>query len=696
MKMSMKNKKSYRILALLLCFMFMFAVGCTGGAGEDDGDDDTNGGDYKSLDQVKVISRPGDYDFSDAVGENSQYFYNLFSSSIVKNLYEFYAGVNTDLHKANGLGSDQAQKLRDALYANFDYSNGLSYKKGGVSEVSADPDTFGSSENDFYYVFDAPRYSIEKIEVKEENGEKKLVITVDTASKWLWSLASDGTNAENKNIFQILDENDVDSSSYSNGVYTGNYNSFDDLIDRIKSVQWGKDEILKNVLNDKIGKAYVDVTKNSENIKIKYNNSPFYEKMVENAEITAKNYFQDAFEYAVYMTVLGYDYKSEADAGYFDFNISYGADGFVSDIKVLWAGQQTSIIDALQNAKELYKKTANFVGITTENRAKLIDFIKDKVLGVNALAKGQYSIVTREYGTAGEVLSTSEVKINKNYDIFAENLVTFACSEAAIGTDGESPLSLSEPFLASQITDYKGDYFKIDENDEGRDPFAHIDATEYQALILSPNQENIGQYFMDLMLAFEYYDYENGDNKGADYADELVLNVGVRYFDCNANGGEGDYVFNQESQIKVKYGRFGTFKDADGEDDDEANCFYIGYCTDEDLKEYYDVALDNTFKFESKFNDNEYIKAEAADGEKKSSRLITGTSKTREYFKLNQSSSYGSYGTLNNAKFSKNNGGAEASSYFEIYFDIVKVKGEAKNYNFKVGIMTFETDIDLD
>lgn len=691
--MSMKNKKSYRILALLLCFMFMFAVGCTGGAGEDD--DDTNGGDYKSLDQVKVISRPGDYDFSDAVGENSQYFYNLFSSSVVKNLYEFYAGVNTDLHKANGLKKVQAQKLRDALYANFDYSNGLSYKKGGVSEVSADPDTFGSSENDFYYVFDAPRYSIEKIEVKEENGEKKLVITVDTASKWLWSLASDGTNAENKNIFQILAENDVDSS-YSNGVYTGNYDSFDDLIARIKSVQWGKDEILKNVLNDKIGKAYVDVTKNSENIKIKYSNSPFYEKMVENAEITAKNYFQDAFEYAVYMTVLGYDYKSEADAGYFDFNISYGADGFVSDIKVLWAGQQTSIIDALQNAKELYKKTANFVGITTENRAKLIDFIKDKVLGVNALAKGQYSIVTREYGTAGEVLSTSEVKINKNYDIFAENLVTFACSEAAIGTDGESPLSLSEPFLASQITDYKGDYFKIDENDEGRDPFAHIDATEYQALILSPNQENIGQYFMDLMLAFEYYDYENGDNKGADYADELVLNVGVRYFDCNANGGEGDYVFNQESQIKVKYGRFGTFKDADGEDDDEANCFYIGYCTDEDLKEYYDVALDNTFKFESKFNDNEYIKAEAADGEKKSSRLITGTSKTREYFKLNQSSSYGSYGTLNNAKFSKNNGGAEASSYFEIYFDIVKVKGEAKNYNFKVGIMTFETDVDLD
>lgn len=690
MKMSMKNKKSYRILALLLCFMFMFAVGCTGGAGEDDNDDDTNGGDYKSLDQVKVISRPGDYDFSDAVGENSQYFYNLFSSSVVKNLYEFYAGINTSLHNVE-IHNDERPKLRESLYANFDYSNGLSYKKG---ETNDDSDTFGNSENDFYYVFDAPRYSIEKIEVKEENGEKKLVITVDTSSKWLWSLASDGTNDENKNIFQILADKDVDSS-YSNGVYTGNYDSLDDLIVSIKNARLDQ-SLFNNVLNDKIGKAYVDVTKNSENIKIKYNNSPFYEKMVENAEITAKNYFQDAFEYAVYMTVLGYDYKSEADAGYFDFNISYGADGFVSDIKVLWAGQQTSIIDALQNAKELYKKTANFVGITTENRAKLIDFIKDKVLGVNALAKGQYSIVTRELGAAGEVLSTNEVKINKNYDIFAENLVAFACSEAAIGTDGESPLSLSEPFLASQITDYKGDYFKIDENDEGRDPFAHIDATEYQALILSPNQENIGQYFMDLMLAFEYYDYENGDNKGADYADELVLNVGVRYFDCNANGGEGDYVFNQESQIKVKYGRFGTFKDANGEDDDEANCFYIGYCTDEDLKEYYDVALDNTFKFESKFNDNEYIKAEAADGEKKSSRLITGTSKTREYFKLNQSSSYGSYGTLNNAKFSKNNGGAEASSYFEIYFDIVKVKGEAKNYNFKVGIMTFETDVNLD
>ena len=76
-------------------------------------------------------------------------------------------------------------------------------------------------------------------------------------------------------------------------------------------------------------------------------------------------------------------------------------------------------------------------------------------------------------------------------------------------------------------------------------------------------------------------------------------------------------------------------------------------------------------------------------GEEKATMLINGYSNAREYYELNPSSTgYGFYGALNGDMFV----GDEGCDFIEVYFDVVKIKGETGwNYNFKVGLLNFLT-----
>ena len=75
------------------------------------------------------------------------------------------------------------------------------------------------------------------------------------------------------------------------------------------------------------------------------------------------------------------------------------------------------------------------------------------------------------------------------------------------------------------------------------------------------------------------------------------------------------------------------------------------------------------------------------------SKIISGTDDARKYYKLNDSSSYGSYGTLNEELFSVENAGTDACDFMEIYFDTVKQKGATGiNYNFKVALILYAAE----
>lgn len=679
----MKKKSKYRFLSIIFCFMFMLFAGCDGGMGGIGGDSP------KSLDGVKVLSKPASYSFSDAVGDYaSEYYYNLFARETLKNLYNVYENMEYDLNK-------------NELLKDIDISNGETYEN------------FSDKKNKFY-LFDSLRYTIKSVtNTNNESGDLvRQTIIIDTSSKWNWTI-------ENKaGVYSNIFEKMIISPGYSDIV---NYNSTTGEVVI-------KGNTITNLFSGITGEFFPsfgqiydsnnEVKKEGTNVT-NYWSSPYYQKEIEgktDAQIDAVNYFQDAFEYVTYLFVLGYDYVNVSedgnktpseDAPLFTFTTTYGADGLISGISVNgWGNTPISIGDALGRVKALYKDQGGYIGITAENKEQIKRFIQDVVLGENAY-KQEYNQIsiglyenTEESGVTSQPVKTGELKLNRNYDKIIENVIDYACGEAPIGYDSTydngdgttgKTIGLDSPYVVSKITDYKGDYFFANyENNDDSQMFKYIDAAEYQSMVLYPQETELNIPLSDIWIGFEYF--ENPDSSKI-MAESITINVGFRYFSSTANGGQGEIVCSGEKQLEVKYGKNG---EVSGENPD-VNWVYIGYSELEQGQ--YDIALTKDLSIKTKFNSNignSVINPFVSGTEittNYASKLISGTDKAREYYKLNPSSSYGFYGTLDESKFSVQNAGADACDFLELYFDVVKVKGASGiNYNYKVALIQYAVE----
>lgn len=663
--------------------MFMLFAGCDGGMGGIGGDSP------KSLDGVKVLSKPASYSFSEAVGDYaSEYYYNLFARETLKNLYNVYENMEYDLNK-------------NELLKDIDISNGETYEN------------FSDKKNKFY-LFDSLRYTIKSVtNTNNESGDLvRQTIIIDTSSKWNWTI-------ENKaGVYSNIFEKMIISLGYSDIV---NYNSTTGEVVI-------KGNTITNLFSGITGEFFPsfgqiydsnnEVKKEGTNVT-NYWSSPYYQKEIEgktDAQIDAVNYFQDAFEYVTYLFVLGYDYVNVSedgnktpseDAPLFTFTTTYGADGLISGISVNgWGNTPISIGDALGRVKALYKDQGGYIGITAENKEQIKRFIQDVVLGENAY-KQEYNQIsiglyenTEESGVASQPVKTGELKLNRNYDKIIENVIDYACGEAPIGYDSTydngdgttgKTIGLDSPYVVSKITDYKGDYFFANyENNDDSQMFKYIDAAEYQSMVLYPQETELNIPLSDIWIGFEYF--ENPDSSKT-MAESITINVGFRYFSSTANGGQGEIVCSGEKQLEVKYGKNG---EVSGENPD-VNWVYIGYSELEQGQ--YDIALTKDLAIKTKFNSNignGVINPFVSGTEittNYASKLISGTDKAREYYKLNPSSSYGFYGTLDESKFSVQNAGADACDFLELYFDVVKVKGASGiNYNYKVALIQYAVE----
>ena len=653
--------------------MFMFFVGCDGGMGGIIG-----GGDNpQSLAGAKTLSRPAGYDFSEAVGENaSKYYYNIFARNITYYLYRIYESNELDTR-------EQEELLKD-----IDTTNGETYTH--------------FTGNNQYYLYDSLRYTISDVTTTYNNDDSinQQQLTINTDSSWNWTIKN---NAKDLEIFFIKLSNLLpDVISFENNTLT------------IKNNDWLTifNEGLIRIQYPSFMEFYsstVSKNKNDSEV-INYWESPYYQQVIEGEteNLTAINYFQDALEYATYLFVLGYDYVEEDDQGnftetddapLFDFEIQYNASGVVSDIRVNgWENQSISIVDALGRVQELYQEQAGFIGLTAKNKEQIARFIKDKVIGANAISKDlltvtQKTIKLDENGVAGNIEAGTALNFNHNYQKIIENVINYACSQAPIGYDSETnqSLTLDNAYPVSKITDYSGDYFFLNyENDDDSELFKYIEAAEYQSLVLFPQSEDLGKPIEDLWLAFEYY--ENPD-PSKQMAESITINVGFRYFSCSGNGGQGEVVCQGEFQKEIKFGKNG---EVSGENPD-VNWVYIGYSEKE--QDQYDIALPSGLTINTEFNNNigggvlnPFVSGTVLEGDASASKLITGTDSTREYYKLNNSSTYGFYSTLDESKFSVNEAGEDACDFIEIYFDINKDKSTPNiNYNYKVGIYYFGT-----
>lgn len=371
-----------------------------------------------------------------------------------------------------------------------------------------------------------------------------------------------------------------------------------------------------------------------------------------------------------------------------------------------WGNTPISIGDALGRVKAFYKDQGGYIGITAENKEQIKRFVKDVVLGENAY-KQEYNQIaiglyenTEESGVASQPVKTGELKLNRNYDKIIENVIDYACGEAPIGYDSAydngdgttgKTIGLDSPYVVSKITDYRGDYFFANyENNDDSQMFKYIDAAEYQSMVLYPQETELNIPLSDIWIGFEYF--ENPDSSKT-MAESITINVGFRYFSSTANGGQGEIVCSGEKQLEVKYGKNG---EVSGENPD-VNWVYIGYSELEQGQ--YDIALTKDLSIKTKFNSNignSVINPFVSGTEittNYASKLISGTDKAREYYKLNPSSSYGFYGTLDESKFSVQNAGADACDFLELYFDVVKVKGASGiNYNYKVALIQYAVE----
>lgn len=679
-------KKNHKILTIFLCLIMFFVAGC-GDGGFGAGSE----GSPVNLDGVKVIRKPADYSISEIVGEeNSEYFYNLLSSSITRYLYLTYAfGIENIVDDENQvkLSILSGTNLEDILYDN--------------------------TNPDRYFYYDSIRYSIDSITIN--NVDNVMEIALDTSSAWNFGFDNYYTLDESVSGFPTLAlVNNVDlySISYEDNtesidIEAHYFNYTDDIYGtpgEYSDIYYGENVVVNDILM--------------------YGKSPYYQEYVANEEVTTLNTYQDALEYITYLFVLGYDYENEdgtinsEDAPYFNLQVNQVQETvnfngtslrlFVPDITVASTpsgSQNLSISEALDEIKERYNVLGTYIGVTDKNKEQLKRFILDYVIGLDDEENGNYSfeitILEDRGGGTAQVTERRQVEVNRDYENVVSNIINVACQEVRIGgSEGDGEVFIDTAYPISEIVDYNDDYFYTqwyDENGNTSDEniLGHIDAAEYQAMSITLPADEIGSNITDIYLCFEYYDDDPSDESELVYdeANGLTLNLGINYYDSQGN----ELYSSRPVQKNIKYGRI--MSDAD---------YHAGI--DPDIRNVYfttgdDVTSDNIYNavfsqieeipYRMQFNNdigdgvlNAEINGEEIN-EYEHVIKITGSSPAREYYMMNDSSSYGQYATFNPEMFS----GEDGTDYIEIYFDILKDKNMLnKNYNFKVGMTWISTD----
>ena len=679
---NMNMKKNHKILTIFLCLIMFFMAGCgDGGFGVGSGGE----GVPINLDGVKVMRKPAEYSISEIVGEeNSEYFYNLLSTNIIRFLYWTYS---------YGL-----EELPGSLYSE------------DIITGTALENIFNDTNTDKYFYYDSIRYSIDSITVN--NVDNVLEITLNTDSAWNFGFDNYYTLDESVSDFPTLAlVNNVD-------LYSINY------VDNTESIDI--EARYFNYTDDIYGTPgpYSDIyygEDHRENGVLMYGNSPYYQEYVAGEPVTTLNTYQDALEYVTYLFVLGYDYEN-ADGGvnsvnapYFDLQVSYNLEAVELNGNSLRLNVPSVIVartpsgstnvpisEALNEIKERYNVLGTYIGVTDENKEQLVRFILDYVIGLEDGETGDYSFnlrVVDDIGGGGEVTSSRNVEVNRDYENVVRNIVDVACTEVRIGgSEGDGEVFIDRAYPISEIVDYKNDYFYTQWYDENgdysdEDLLGHVEEAEYQAMSLILPEDEIGYFLTDVYLCFEYYDDDPNDDSSLVYdeVNGLTLNVGINYYDS-----QGNILYSSEPALKnVKYGKL--MADADyhaGIDPDIRNVFFT---TGDDVTsdDMYGPVFSQIEKIPLRMQFDNNIDDGVLNAELNGEEIneyehviqITGNSSAREYYMMNESSSYGQYATFNPDMF------AGKTDYIEIYFDVLKDSADInKNYNFKVGMFWVSTD----
>lgn len=622
----MKTKKLTifaRIFSMIMIFCFAFlGVGCMGDMpGGDDGFDDIFKG--FNMHGSRVLYRPDEYNFDEATGTTD--YYGRYSWIVLNELLNTYAFA------------DPASI--DAYLPELD-------------------------ENNIALLYDSVRYKTNLIGTvnKSQTGDtttdlgessQHMIIGADTTNSWNWTFDYD-TSSFNESMNAILVSA---SNSYVN-----------------------ENQYFNTSFANLAGFASAGATKYSDaDFKAKY--KTIYLGSQASTETANYSDYVKTLEYAIYCYALGIT-PGQVNVA---INNSPSASTPYYTVEVVETnGSSTTTLtpaEALSEKKDLFKTHGSHVGLTQTNMADIASWILDNVIGASEQIGDDnlqnYGSVTKvegslaSYSFNSETLTTST--FGRNYADAIEKILQASAKQVAIGKVGEVDVTIDQPYLASEVTEYAGNDFFIagDENfpASGFEQSGTIRPLEYQSVTIMMKEP---LELIEIWVALKYDADGDGTQKDVwDQSKYLDIIVDINYF-SNQNqkvyklGSQQTRIYDGPYDAMTENGllMFGDFEDN---------------CPDAELK----TMLRNgaltigEFKHDiGKFAQNPM--------------LLTGSTDARTYYSLDVSAenevgegkAYRS-GRVNEEKFK----GAEGCDYLEITYKVIKdVNDFDKNYKFYTGI----------
>lgn len=694
----MKKKKSIftKIASFFMIFCMAFLMtGCFGSSpnsydpdydpSQQQEGDDQGFGSSIGLFGTKVLYRPDHYDYNKNTGgddETENNYYAQYAWQIINALYEIYGiplvETNSSLHKYN---------------ANMFTSTNLPYL---FDSIRYKVDTFGEVKQQQTYNTTTNQYN----DPVDLNSNSYVILGADYNTSWNWSFKAD------------LD----DSSKMDAFIYTDSIEQ--DYMTPIKAFQInGQNGHIFNKYYDDIS---IDAYYNLQDSGFRFTEYPkIYRDTSTKAEDDRKadyasySQFTKALEYVIYSYALDLE-PSEivvTKTGLPSQNFPYYAvtvAGYASD------NDRTSVEKALEERIALFEKIGSFVGLVNRQITKITNWILNNVIGANALANDNFTtydsvteIVDQNNNVTYNLGHGTTTSLGRDYTNTVTKLVQGVCRDVTIGSDEDSGegIHVDERFLASQIKEYAGDTFLIQDDENfalvpENANLPYIQPLEYQSVTLmfkedtyvadlwialkydagldGTDAETFTNNYLDIVVDINYYNHENNTLQTISSQVTRVFD-GPYYIDFMGEYNHQDY----EGTTLPEGHRSGVMFDAIGQNFNSAS-------------PHPDAVLVKGFNPNV---GNGILKTDVGRTDYNGSVLVSqapltidGFTNLRKYYSLIESQSTDpgidqnhSYitGKLNSAMFAGNDG----CDYLEITYKVIKKNGDgATNYKFYTGL----------
>lgn len=707
--MKKKNILVRIFCALLICCFGLMSISCGLSldelleiAGELVGwdQDDPSTGDNPGIEEAlpadlygsKVLYRPDDYDYdygsggSDGSGEGENDYYGKYAWYIINELLNIYGITSQDALQDRAPKFDPNQSNYQEIlnqYSTYFYDS-IRYKMDTVGTVThyleVNLDNNGNIEL-------PSEINLDEIEAIPEGSEYQL----RGANKnvyWNWTIPSylGENNNLNPYIYFIPDDNTfvIDDNQH---VYSNISNEEFDIMNYYAD----------NVYFDRNMFQQIFLGTTSE---IDYSN---YSDFVKTLEYVIYSYAVDLEPAEVVVTQTNtYPYYT---------------------IRI---GNFESVDSALETAKTTFEILGTYVGLVSRQITKIQNWILENIIGQDALNDNDYyytyspntdgiGIVELTYndepvGYIFDYATRSTDTVGRDYETVVQNTVAGVCEYVSIGkNDDDSDVTIDDRFLASNIMEYAGSTFTIQDDSnfpvydsENPEHAYAIRPLEYQSVVLMFKQET---YIDGLWLALKYDADGDGTEEDVYNWDEYIdIIVDLNYYNHATNTrriiqSKKVRVYDGPYAIDYMYGFEGdTGGGGDGELVPRDHCSGVVF---DDLGSLH-VGVFNVdigggiLKTDVGRNDYKGDPLVSLDP-----LVLVGTNNIRRYYEivepgstdLDQEALEDGYtytsGRLNPTMFS----GSDGCDYIEITYKVIKEAGNTtKNYKFYTGLAYLDND----